>query len=352
MEKEVSESDRKAFLKGKYIALVNKYLDSKHTTQEEVYQFIRNFFSEFLKINYEFTYEELTKELNKIYIKPDLKKEIDDFLLNLSKIEYLYENDLEQEDIKELLEKIKHTIEAVIIEEKSEKIEKKQNLLEKMFKKNGKKETPQPLSAVPYTPITTNNTQENVSVAQEVPAKKEDKKTIQNTAKQNIQEETTEQISIIEQLNSQLKNNNNAIIAFNNTKETSKTKIPARKTEIKTKNIILEPEKINIENKDEEIKQNNKKKTSTNYKNNKFPSLPLKKEIQSKNVLITENNAPSITNIYTHIDKAYVHLNVTENDYAKKEYKDALSNYHFLTVDEKKECYQVLYELYLILKNK
>ena len=89
MDREVSEVDRKLFLKKTYLDKIDYFITRNPINQDELYSLIRKFFGEYLKLDYEFTYEELSQELNKVFIKPNIKEHIDDFLIRLSETEYL-----------------------------------------------------------------------------------------------------------------------------------------------------------------------------------------------------------------------------------------------------------------------
>ncbi len=65
------------------------YLLSKHRLAErEVYDFVREFFKEYLDIRYEFTLDELLTELNRVYLEAALKERIRAFIGSLRFIEY------------------------------------------------------------------------------------------------------------------------------------------------------------------------------------------------------------------------------------------------------------------------
>ncbi len=120
-EKEVSELDRKILLKKTYLDKVNYYLSRSIIDDQELFTLVRKFFSEFLKLDYEFTYEELSIELNKVFIRPKVKEQIDTFLLQLSESEYLEDVTLELDEIKQYLTELKGIIEEVILEDESTK---------------------------------------------------------------------------------------------------------------------------------------------------------------------------------------------------------------------------------------
>ena len=144
MEKEVSEVERKRLVKKKYIDKINSELSRDIIVQQEVYSLVRGFFSELLKLDYEFTYEELSTELNKIFLKSALKEEIEDFLYDLSESEYLLEKDLEQEQIRGFVMHLQNIIKSMIYD--IELQTSKPSFFEKIFKRNKKSVTSSSLS--------------------------------------------------------------------------------------------------------------------------------------------------------------------------------------------------------------
>jgi len=84
---------------------------------------VKRFFGEFLKLDYEFTYEELSEELNKVLIRPQLKEQIDGFLLELSEKEYLEDKTLSHEEIQVYLQRLMDFVKNMIYEDKVSKSE-------------------------------------------------------------------------------------------------------------------------------------------------------------------------------------------------------------------------------------
>ncbi len=117
MEKEVSEVDRKLLLKIKYLDKINYYLGRNPISQDELYIFVRKFFAEYLKLEYEFTYEELSLELNKVFIKPQVKENINSFLIKLSESEYLEENTLGTNELNNFLKELSVIINSIIYDD-------------------------------------------------------------------------------------------------------------------------------------------------------------------------------------------------------------------------------------------
>ncbi|MGV8086239.1 MAG: hypothetical protein ACP5N1_01285 [Candidatus Woesearchaeota archaeon] len=117
MEREVSEVDRKLLLKSKYLSKIAYYLGRNPISQDELYVFVRGFFGEYLKLDYEFTYEELSCDLNKVFIKPQVKEKIDSFLIRLSESEYLEEAILGTNEINGFLKELNDIINLIIYDD-------------------------------------------------------------------------------------------------------------------------------------------------------------------------------------------------------------------------------------------
>ena len=93
------------------------YLLSKHTIKDiEVYNLIKEFFKEYLKADYEFTFDELAQELKKTYIEKHIKETLFKLLEDFSTIEYKDE-DLPDEMLKEFLGTFSKLIDELIKEE-------------------------------------------------------------------------------------------------------------------------------------------------------------------------------------------------------------------------------------------
>ena len=117
----MSEVDRRLMLKETYLDKINYYLTRNPISQDELYVFIRKFFGDYLKLDYEFTYEELSQELNKVFIKPQVKENIDGFLIRLSESEYLEEIVLGTAEINAFLKELAEIIDSMIYTDVSSK---------------------------------------------------------------------------------------------------------------------------------------------------------------------------------------------------------------------------------------
>ena len=136
MEREVSEVDRKLLLKNKYLDKISYYLSRNPISQDELYIFVRKFFGEYLKLNYEFTYEELSQELNKVFIKPQVKETIDSFLIRLSESEYLEETILGTNELNSFLRELSKIITLMIYDDMP--LKKEGSFIKKVLNINSK----------------------------------------------------------------------------------------------------------------------------------------------------------------------------------------------------------------------
>ena len=128
----MSEAERRVSIKKTYsekIALLLK----RDVDEKELYSVIRLFFADFLKLEYEFTYEELSQELNKIFLKQALKQRIDKMLEDLSWLEYMPDHELSQSEKKTILNDFKDLIEQLILD--LEDTPGKVSFLDKLFGK-------------------------------------------------------------------------------------------------------------------------------------------------------------------------------------------------------------------------
>ncbi|MGV8140846.1 MAG: hypothetical protein ACP5NW_00220 [Candidatus Woesearchaeota archaeon] len=136
MEREVSEVDRKLILKKTYLDRIYYNLTRNPIGQDELYSLVRKFFGEYLKLDYEFTYEELSQELNKVFIRPKVKEHIDDFLIRLSESEYLEESHVDTKTVNAFLKELDEIIRNMIYEEQSTQAE--ESFIQKVLNKKGK----------------------------------------------------------------------------------------------------------------------------------------------------------------------------------------------------------------------
>ena len=90
------------------------YIKSKpRVTDEEVYVLVKDFFKEFLKLDYEFTHEELIEELEERYLENDLHQKLVIFIKRIGKVEYCDEN-LSQQELRALLNEFEELLKILL----------------------------------------------------------------------------------------------------------------------------------------------------------------------------------------------------------------------------------------------
>ncbi|MBN1275758.1 hypothetical protein JXA12_05735 [Candidatus Woesearchaeota archaeon] len=93
------------------------YLLSKHSIKDvDVYTVIKEFFKEYLHANYEFTFDELTEELKKVYIEKQVKESLFRLLKDFSTIEYKDE-EIPQEVLRNILTSFSKLVNSLIKKE-------------------------------------------------------------------------------------------------------------------------------------------------------------------------------------------------------------------------------------------
>lgn len=128
-----TESDKTQALLREVTQKKIAYLQSKHSLKDvEVYRLIKEFFKEYLHAHYEFTFDELVKELDKVYIEKNLRENVYKLLKDFSTIEYKDE-EMPQETLQQVLATFSKLVDALI----KSPTEKKQGFLSKLFG-NGK----------------------------------------------------------------------------------------------------------------------------------------------------------------------------------------------------------------------
>lgn len=90
------------------------YLLSKRVVKEqEVYNLVRDFFKEYLQVDYEFTKEELEEEMKKVYLEPKMRDKISSFLNRAFSIQY-NEQPLEDKELRVLLQDFTKLVNTLI----------------------------------------------------------------------------------------------------------------------------------------------------------------------------------------------------------------------------------------------
>lgn len=333
MEKEVSEAERRVKIKRIYsekIALLIKSdIDDK-----ELYGIIRQFFADFLKLDYEFTYEELSQELNKIFIKQGLKKRIDKLLEDLSWFEYMPLNELTQEEKKKILNDFKDMISQLILD--LEEKPGKASFFEKLFGKKKEKASVQQQGMPEVSPQTLPNLDIDDVQQKNLEMKKE-------LYKEMFEKEETKMpfgnlIVDIDRSNNFLMVNDQAQDDINVNKKNSDSK--PTKVAIMDKN----PEEFKV------LKENPK---SVQAPNDMPGSFMLSDLHMSENALLSpsvEDNDPGLVAIKGLIEQSYKAFYSGYFESAKSKYIDALVLYNKFDYEKKTKVYLQLYELYEKLK--
>ncbi len=83
-------------------------------SSREVYDLIRGFFKKHLEIDYEFTHDELMKELRKVYLPPDLQSKVHNLFKDVSEIEHSSRS-FSREELEQLLVEFKEIVDALIV---------------------------------------------------------------------------------------------------------------------------------------------------------------------------------------------------------------------------------------------
>ena len=106
-------STNKFLLKQNTYKNINQILSLEIIPEKEVYNLIRNFFKSYLDLDYEFTNEELQKELKQVYFSHELKQDTSSLFNSLSQIEY-FSKPLSQITLKNLLLNFKDIIDEIV----------------------------------------------------------------------------------------------------------------------------------------------------------------------------------------------------------------------------------------------
>jgi len=103
-------------LKIEALRRIDYLLEKKIVHEEEIYYLVKNFFKRYLNLEYEFTYEELLNELTKIFIEEEVREVLEEFLEEVSFIEFSDEH-FSTEELKELIKVFALIIDNLIPEE-------------------------------------------------------------------------------------------------------------------------------------------------------------------------------------------------------------------------------------------
>ncbi len=329
MEKEVSEAERRVVIKRNYSEKVT-LLVKQDITEKELYGLIRHFFADFLRLEYEFTYEELSQELNKIFIKQALKQRIDKMLEDLSWFEYMPDHELSQEEKKRLLNDFKDMMDQLIID--LENKPEKSSFFDRIFGKR-REEKPAGGDVQP----------EKQSVQGQLPSV--DSASVQQKNKEMIQELGKEMVydeesapALSDFINDA--NSSNNLLLFTEKEEPSPKKIKMdqnggirSKSGSVVKEAAVQVSVSNIAQSPQNVRPLDNKKIGQ-----KMPSV------------LIEDNDQEIVQIKRLIEESYNLYYLKKIDSARAKYMDALSVYNKFDYEKKTNTYIELYDLYKRIK--
>jgi len=111
------ESDNitnKLVLKKAVESKINHLLGKPSVSEKEVYDLIREFFKKYLGVDFEFTSDELVRELRRVYVTPDMQERIHNLMDRVSEIEYLSKK-FSSEELNVLLQDFKILVDELIV---------------------------------------------------------------------------------------------------------------------------------------------------------------------------------------------------------------------------------------------
>jgi len=107
-------TNNKLILKKAVYKKMDHLMGKAFISEREVYDLVRSFFKKHLTIDYEFTREELMKELKKIYLSPDLQDKVQNLLIDVSQIEHTSKN-FTKEELAEILADFRDVVDGLIV---------------------------------------------------------------------------------------------------------------------------------------------------------------------------------------------------------------------------------------------
>jgi hypothetical protein len=111
---EASSTTNKLILKKAAYKKVDHIRSKAFISEREVYDLIRSFFKKHLTIDYEFTHEELMKELKKVYLSPELQEKVRHLFEDVSEIEHTSKT-YTREELERILEDFRLVVDGLIV---------------------------------------------------------------------------------------------------------------------------------------------------------------------------------------------------------------------------------------------
>ena len=112
-EGEADTSKSPLTIRNEIEAKIKHALSKHHINQKEVYTITKEFFKEYLDLEYEFTHEELLEELQKIYLDKEHQKIISSFVTTIGLLEYT-DKTFSQEELQLLFTQLQEIITLLI----------------------------------------------------------------------------------------------------------------------------------------------------------------------------------------------------------------------------------------------
>ncbi|MCC7574193.1 hypothetical protein KO361_01230 [Candidatus Woesearchaeota archaeon] len=98
----------------------NYYLNKPLVTDSDLYYFVKDFFREFLDINHELSFDEIIRELDKVFVNKEVKKAVVDYVNKIKAVEYK-DSFFDEEKIRDLIKEFYDVVKFLRSEEKKEK---------------------------------------------------------------------------------------------------------------------------------------------------------------------------------------------------------------------------------------
>lgn len=361
-QQEEQELSRKALLDG-IIKKIDYYSQKNTVTDLDLYYLMKEFFRIFLELKYEFSFDELIEELDKIYLETKQREEVVNFINKIKVIEY-HDSPFKEDKIKEFIKHFSEISKALV----KAGTEEKQTLwkkLKKMFHKENlpvyedytsasaetfthkKEEKKKPLSSVPIEEQATSELEEVTEKEYRPEDRKADDLSAEELEKYKVDEPKKKYLSSssespdlasIEAHNRMVlgKKDDEVPIPIYNKKEESKKKDKSKKSKTEKEN----------KNKKEKTKSSSKKEEKATPQlspsDNSWTTSPDKKEEAkeaNQNNTITDAPSPKLsedtsqTQISAENNKADTPSD--SNAKTEKESKEKPSNSNKSSSDEK-----------------
>ena len=112
---ETGSSTKNKLILKKAVTKKIKQINSKaFISDREVYELIRSFFKKHLDVDYEFTHQELMKELRRIYLTPELQQKVDALFKKISEVEHS-DKTFTREELEQLLKEFNNVVDQLIV---------------------------------------------------------------------------------------------------------------------------------------------------------------------------------------------------------------------------------------------